>query len=89
MDFLTNDSKNLINKGNLLAELGHLKEAAECYVNALESDPDNSEALLNLGNLLHKFDRYSDAILCYNKILTADPKNSVDLAAKGIRIIAT
>jgi tetratricopeptide (TPR) repeat protein len=87
MDFLANDSKNLINKGNLLAELGHFKESAECYASALESDPDNPEALLNLGKLLIKFDRFSDAILCYNQILTTDSKNSVAWQQKGLALL--
>lgn len=87
MNFLANDSKNWMMKGNLLAELGHFKESAECYASALASDPDNPEALLNLGNLYIKFDRHSEAILCYNRILTTDSKNSVAWQQKGFALL--
>ena len=83
MDFLANNIKNLITKGNLLAELGHYDEALSYYFRILEIDPSNQEVLLNLGHSLIELKKYPEAITCYDTLLKIDFKDSLAWQQKG------
>ncbi|MDO9035578.1 MAG: tetratricopeptide repeat protein [Methanoregula sp.] len=83
MDFLANNIKNLITKGNLLAELGHYDEALSYYFRILEIDPSNQEVLLNLGHSLIELKKYPEAITCYDTLLKINFKNSLAWQQKG------
>jgi tetratricopeptide (TPR) repeat protein len=87
MDFLANDIKNLITKGNILAELGHYNEASSYYFRILDIDPSNQEALVNLGNTLIELKKYPDAIICYDSLLKMDYKNSLAWQQKGYLLL--
>jgi tetratricopeptide (TPR) repeat protein len=87
MDFLANDVKNLITKGNLLAELGHYDEAISYYLKILQFEPDNQEALMNLGNSLIALKKYPESIICYDHLLKTDLNNALAWQQKGYSLL--
>lgn len=69
-------AKFLINRGNILFELGHNQEAEQSYRLALQIYPQNLNARINLGTILAATGRYDEAIAFYQEILAIDPSNA-------------
>lgn len=61
------------NIGNLLFQLGHLKEAEEALRKAIEFMPALSVAHLNLGNCLWRQGRAEEAAACFQRALELSP----------------
>lgn len=87
MDFLAKDVKNLITKGNLLAELGHHADAISYYQKILQLESDNQDALMNLGNSLIALKKYPESIICYDRLLKTDLNNSQAWQQKGYSLL--
>jgi tetratricopeptide (TPR) repeat protein len=69
MDFLSNDLKKLMVKGNLLTEQGQFKEAIEYYNRTLAIDDSFLEAWYRKGLILNKLNQFYEAIFCFNKCI--------------------
>jgi Flp pilus assembly protein TadD len=69
-------AKFLINRGNILFELGQSQEAENSYRLALQIYPQNLNARINLGTILAATGRYDEAIVLYQEILAIDPSNA-------------
>lgn len=69
-------AKFLINRGNILFELGHSQEAEKSYRLALQVYPQNLNARINLGSVLATMGRYDEAITLYQAVLAIDPSNA-------------
>jgi tetratricopeptide (TPR) repeat protein len=69
-------AKFLINRGNILFELGHSQEAEKSYRLALQIYPQNLNARINLGSVLATMGRYDEAITLYQAVLAIDPSNA-------------
>jgi protein O-mannosyl-transferase len=69
-------AKFLINRGNILFELGQSQEAENSYRLALQIYPQNLNARINLGTILAATGRYDEAITLYQEILAIDPSNA-------------
>lgn len=61
------------NIGNILLELGQLKEAEQAYRTAIQIKPDYGEAYNNLGNLLHIMQSSLESEQCLCKALQILP----------------
>lgn len=83
MDFLASDVKNLLTKGNLLAELGHHDKAISYYLKILQLEPNNLESLLNLGNSQINLKKYPESIIYFDRVLKIDLNNSLAWQQKG------
>ncbi len=65
-----------VNYGNALRNNLQLDEAKDCYVKALEINPEFSGALVNLGTVYQMKKDSDEAKSYFNKALELDPKNS-------------
>ncbi len=63
----------LVNRGNALARVGRLDEAAECYDGALALDPRCAEAHNNKGNVLFEQGRPAEALGSYQRAIALKP----------------
>jgi Flp pilus assembly protein TadD len=62
--------------GNILIELGLLKEAEQAYRTAIQINPNSGEAYNNLGNLLHVMHRSLESEQCLCKALQIMPDSA-------------
>ena len=60
-------------RGDLLAELGRLADAAGSYYTATVSSPDNLYARMHLGSCLRRLGRWEEAAEAFQIVLHADP----------------
>lgn len=65
------------NRGNALAALGRLEEAAAAYARACELRPEFAEALFNAGNVLRALGRREPALAAYQRAAAAAPALAV------------
>ncbi|PRX66615.1 tetratricopeptide repeat protein [Nonomuraea fuscirosea] len=63
----------LANRAQLLAGLGHTKEALEDYGAAIAIDPGFPDHYLERGNLLFKLGRHDDALADFERAIAAGP----------------
>lgn len=69
-------AKFLINKGNILFDLGNSQAAENSYRLALQIYPQSLKARINLGTILAATGRYDEAITLYQEVLAIDPSNA-------------
>lgn len=69
-------AKDWYNKGNLLANLGKLEQALECYNQALFLDTHYAKAWYRKGCLLFEFEEYEDAAQCFTNVVNLDEEFS-------------
>ena len=67
------DPRVLSNYGDILKNLGKLKEAEISTRKAIELKPNFAEAHLNLGNILHDLGKLQEAELSYRKAIELKP----------------
>ena len=60
-------------RGDLLAELGRLADAAGSYYTATVSAPGNLYARMHLGSCLRRLGRWEEAVEAFQTVLRADP----------------
>ncbi|WP_433431660.1 tetratricopeptide repeat protein [Nonomuraea sp. CA-141351] len=63
----------LANRAQLLAALGHVKEALEDYTAAIALDPAFPDYYLERGNLLFKLGRHEEALADFERAIRAGP----------------
>ncbi len=63
----------LANRAQLLAALGHTKEALDDYAAAIAIDPAFPDYYLERGNLLFKLGQYEEALADYERAMRAGP----------------
>lgn len=63
----------LANRAQLLAALGHVKEAMEDYAAAIALDPAFPDYYLERGNLLFKLGRHEEALADFERAMRAGP----------------
>ncbi|GAA3227253.1 hypothetical protein GCM10020216_042740 [Nonomuraea helvata] len=63
----------LANRAQLLAALGHVKEALEDYTAAIRLDPAFPDYYLERGNLLFKLGRHEEALADFERAIQAGP----------------
>ncbi|MEV1175181.1 tetratricopeptide repeat protein, partial [Nonomuraea sp. NPDC049784] len=63
----------LANRAQLLAALGHVKEALEDYTAAIALDPAFPDYYLERGNLLFKLSRHEEALADFERAIRAGP----------------
>lgn len=59
----------------LIKEPGQEREAADCFLEALTSNPDSSIAIYNLGLIYNYNFKHDEARECFEKVLSLDPEN--------------
>ena len=74
----------LLNKGQILLNLGNPKEALFFYEKILDQNPHHLEALLKKGNIFGKFGKFADAIICYDGVILQEKENILALLNKGL-----
>jgi protein O-GlcNAc transferase len=57
-------------QGNAFMQQGRFSEAAACYGQELQVNPESYQAITNLGNALRKLGRPEQAIRCYQKAIS-------------------
>ncbi|AFY53552.1 tetratricopeptide repeat protein [Rivularia sp. PCC 7116] len=62
-------------RGNMLRELGRLKEAIAAFDKAIEIKPDYYQAWKKRGYVMYSLERYEDAIASFDKVLQIKPHN--------------
>lgn len=67
------DPETLFNLGNVLYELGREADAAERYLQAIDSDRGFAEAWNNLGNCLVAIGKHDEGIHAYQTALSLEP----------------
>lgn len=72
-------------KGNSFLGLEKYDEAADCYFDAYDIDPDNAELLMRIGVMMTRLERWEDAEGAFSKVLNVQPENSE--AKKMLEII--
>lgn len=81
-----NYTEALIDKGNVLDEMGQPIEALRCYDRALELSASSLEALYNKGVALHWMGRHSEASDAMDRVLTHNPKDPHASMIKGLAL---
>ena len=85
-DLLVKDPRNaeaLARRGDALAALDRVSEAAVSYNMAIDVEPNNAQALLGLGRMRLAQDPAAAEVL-FARVITADPKNAVALSNLGV-----
>lgn len=77
------ETREWINKGATLGNLGRPQEAITCYDEVLEINPKVAEAWYNKGNALYNLGRLQEAISCYDKAIGINPKDAKARNNKG------
>ncbi len=72
-----------VNLGNVLRDQGELGEAAACYRQAIERQPDFTEAHNNLGTALKDQGRLDEAVASYQRALQLAPSDAAVLSNLG------
>lgn len=75
MEDLTKEATNYIKKGLKLKKMGKLKEAIECYDEAIKIDPENALAWSNKARALDEMNLLNEAMKCYKISLELNPNN--------------
>jgi tetratricopeptide (TPR) repeat protein len=78
----------LMDDGNTALAIGELEEAAKCFRQVVEQDPEFQDGWHALGMALYKLERYEDAIEAGKRAAKIDPNNqfvwsSLSLAYNG------
>ena len=68
------DPETLFNLGNVLYEMGREADAAERYLQAIDSDRGFAEAWNNLGNCLVAIGKHDEGIHAYQTALSIEPR---------------
>lgn len=63
-------------KGNILVNLGQVKEAIKCYDEALFLDTHYLKAWYRKGTALISLKKYNDAAKCFENVVTLNPQNN-------------
>ena len=71
LDSTLSDAWN--NKGLILANLGRLAPALQCFDEVLKISPRHAYTLSNKGMVLAQQKRYQDALDCFEAALVVDP----------------
>lgn len=68
----TNDNRFIwLNKGKLLAKIGNLEAALDCFDRAIAMKETYYEAWSEKGCVLEKMGRFSEGEMCFNRSLGA------------------
>ncbi len=70
---LPNDFEVHYNLGQVLQELGRIEEACDCYMRALQINPNFAQGLNNLGVVFHQLGKLNEAEASYRRALTIQP----------------
>ncbi len=65
----------LMDDGNTALAIGELDEAAKCFRQVVEQDPQFQDGWHALGMALYKLERYEEAITTGNRAAEIDPNN--------------
>src|SRR5262249_53893609 len=65
--------RNMLRQGVALAEQGRLDEAAACFLQAQQLQPNSVDAHNNLGSVRFGQQRYDEAVACYEHVLRLSP----------------
>ncbi len=65
----------LMDDGNTALAIGELEEAAKCFRQATEQDPQFQDGWHALGMALYKLERYEEAIAAGQRAAEIDPNN--------------
>jgi predicted O-linked N-acetylglucosamine transferase (SPINDLY family) len=60
-------------RGNVLLEQGQLDQAAQCYAEALNINPNSAQTINSLGVLLYRARRLEQSVVCYQKAISLQP----------------
>ena len=66
---------DLMDEGNTALAIGELEEAAKCFRQVVEQDPQFQDGWHALGMALYKLDRYEDSIEAGKRAAQIDPNN--------------
>jgi tetratricopeptide (TPR) repeat protein len=80
---------SLFNQGNNLLESGKLDDAADCYQQALDCNPDYADACTNLGFVFQLQGKPGDAIVLYRRALEFNPGLIMAQQNLGISLMNT
>jgi tetratricopeptide (TPR) repeat protein len=73
----------LLGKGKFLLSTNKPKEAAACYDEILEIDPNHAEALVKKGAALERLKQDDDAIRCYERAIDVNRKMTLAYLSKA------
>ena len=68
--------------GHVFLDTDRLDQAAACFGQSLELDPDNIQAILGRGGVLHKQRRFDEVIALYRTAATQHPDNLILFLSK-------
>jgi tetratricopeptide (TPR) repeat protein len=74
---------NLLAEGQLLFDKNELKNALECFDQALTLQPKHAGALIKKGGVLEKLNRFDEAVACYDRAIEADGSTTIAYLHKG------
>ena len=74
---------NLLAEGQLLVDKNELKNALECFDQALTLQPKHAETLIKKGGVLEKLNRFDEAVACYDRAIEADNSQTIAYLHKG------
>jgi len=74
---------NLLAEGQLLVDKNELKNALECFDQALALQPKHAEALIKKGGVLEKLNQFDEAVACYDRAIEADNSMTIAYLHKG------
>jgi len=60
------------------------KNALDCYIKAVELEPQNSIFLARKGNILYLMKKYNKAIKCFDQAIKVNPNYPVPYVYKGV-----
>ncbi len=78
------DRSSLADRGDCLAQLGRIDEAAASYQEALQEDETDMKAMVGLGVLSLLQGKQVKAVTWFNRVLKADPANGKALCGLGM-----
>ena len=78
-----------LDKGNSYVGLHNFQKAVECFLKALEINPNALTVLYNMASLLNNLEQYSNAIKYYDKCLKIDPNFSRAWNGKAYSLLNT
>ena len=81
---LPSDYKALVSMGNALMDQGNFAMAVECYVRAVEKQPNSPDVLTDLGACRHALGNDAEAIAAFEQALGYNPEHTVAKFNMGI-----
>lgn len=73
-------------RAHALAQQGKIREALDCYDEALKSNPDNDVILNNKAIALISLDKCAESLVCIQRVITINPESVEAWITKGVAL---